>query len=77
MIILKRSTELLREGRARAAMARPVSQDASQDASIMIKVIKNKSVAIVDSELCQHSMDSELCQHSMDHLSMQVTLRRR
>ena len=36
------STELLKEARARAAMARPVSEDES------VKVIKDKSVAIVD-----------------------------
>ena len=42
LILSKRSTELLREGRARAAMACPVSEDE------VIMVIKDKSVAIVD-----------------------------
>ena len=42
LLLSRRSTELLREGRARAAMARPVSEDDS------VKVIKDKSVAIVD-----------------------------
>ncbi len=42
LILSQRSTELLREGRARAAMTQQVSQDDS------VKVIKDKSVAIVD-----------------------------
>ena len=44
-LLCKRSTELLKEGRARAAMARPVSEDDSVKVS---SVIKDKSVAIVD-----------------------------
>ncbi len=40
MLLLRRSTWLLREGRARAAMARPVDE--------AVKVIKVKSVAIGD-----------------------------
>ena len=44
-LLSKRSTELLKEGRARAAMARPVSEDESVKVS---SVIKDKSVAIVD-----------------------------
>ena len=42
LILSQRSTRALKEARARAAMARPVSEDES------VKVIKDKSVAIVD-----------------------------
>ena len=42
LILSKRSSELFKEVRARAAMARPVSEGES------VKVIKDKSVAIVD-----------------------------
>ena len=42
LILSQRSTRALKEARARAAMARPVSEDES------VKVIKDKSVPIVD-----------------------------
>ncbi len=42
LILSKSSTQLLREERARATMARPVSEEDS------VKVMKDKSVAIVD-----------------------------
>ena len=65
LILPKSSSKVLTAVRARAAVARPVSEDES------VKVIKDKSVAIVDCATV------ELHSPSPVRSSMQQTLRRR